>query len=410
LSNYPTVPIDISNNSFSYIPVDFDTIFSELILQYNTYALVPADTSVGSTLWAIFKSAALSFAEQSQQIVGQGGVINISRLAYCIGSDVDSFCNQFNVIRQQGVGSSGQITVSTNSPLTAEAVLYVGTTIGSDLGDETFVVTADPTNPAYSATSDGYVAAAGTNSVTATASCSSTGYITNVQAGELNLFLSSPSGTAIQFANVTNALAFTNGIDGETDAAYKTRFVIQVVGGGTATTLACVAQALLASVNLSFAVGDPWNYRTGIATPGYFVIYLSSLGTGVAVPSTIIGNAQSLVNAVRSGGIVADVLGAAVYPVSVSMQIKLMPGASAGVVGPAVQAAIATYLNNIQMSGNSQSSTTMNYGRLFVAAYGVPGVSDVIQSSFLVNGASPEDLTIAFGSQFVAGTINITTA
>jgi len=219
----------------------------------NPDAPIP-NTGKGSTLGAAFRATSLQFVGNQNNLTA---VESRSRLATSQGQDVDSFINAFDVERLESSPSSGPVTLANPSPASQQLVQQVGLIVTTPQG-VSFTVVADNTQSAYNAALNGYVIETGQSSVSATVVCNTAGSIGNVSAGQISV-ISGGGGVPAVVQTVTNAEAFTNGVDSEPDAAAKSRFTNEVAGqqSGTPPALAAAIQGV--QPGLTYTVGDMIN-------------------------------------------------------------------------------------------------------------------------------------------------------
>jgi hypothetical protein len=121
------------------------------------------DFTIGS-VWRAMAEAVTSVGLWLQWLILL--VLQTTRLSTSTGTDVDSFVGDWTLTRLPAVAATGTVTLSRYSA-TQPALVLPGVQIKTTDGSQIFTVTTDTTNAAWSATSLGYVVAAGTASVTA---------------------------------------------------------------------------------------------------------------------------------------------------------------------------------------------------------------------------------------------------
>ncbi len=182
--------------------------------------------TVGSVLRAIIEANA-SVALWMQWLILL--LLQVTRAATSVGSDLDTWMADFGVVRETAVAATGSVTFSRFSVgQTALIVPYYnadgttnvnGVTVKTADGTEIFGVATDSTNALWNAGQGGYLVPAATASATVLVQAQSVSSQGNVGAGTISLLASGIAG----IDTVTNAVAFTNGIDAETDAAFRAR-------------------------------------------------------------------------------------------------------------------------------------------------------------------------------------------
>jgi uncharacterized phage protein gp47/JayE len=195
---------------------NFSTLVEGMAAAVQGAASSLLDLTTGSVLRAILEANA-SLALWLQWLVVQ--VLATTRLATSTGADCDTFGADFGFFRLPAVAAVGQVTFSRFTP-TVAAFIPVATAVSTSGNAQSFVVLADPTNPAYSASMGGYNLAAGVASVTVQIAANVAGSAGNVQPGAITVISSALAG----IDSVTNAAVLTGGIDAESDAAFKLRF------------------------------------------------------------------------------------------------------------------------------------------------------------------------------------------
>jgi uncharacterized phage protein gp47/JayE len=337
------------------------------------------DLTVGSVLRAILEANA-SVALWLQWLIVQ--VLATTRLATSSGADCDSFGADFGFYRLGAVASTGQVIFSRFAPSIA-AFIPVGTKIATADNSQTFLITADETNPAYGGSPAGYRLAANVASITLPATAANAGSGGNVQAGAVGLLTSAVAGVD----TVTNSLAFTGGMDAESDVAFRARFSLYLAGLAKATQVAVGAAIAGIQQGLSYIVSENID-QTGAAQPGHFVVTIDD-GSG-APPSWLLANVQQAVDAVRPVGSSFAVQGPAVSLANVSLSIATSPGASHQDAVAAVAAAIESYIASLGVGA------TLNYTRLPQLAYAAAdSVANV--SAVTLNGGTADLVPALFG-------------
>ena len=337
--------------------------FSAMLNAMAAAAQAAASTAlnllVGSTLRAIFEAVAgLCLWLQWQNVQ----VLQMARLTTSLGTDCDSFVADFPLFggRLAGVASAGAVTFGRYTT-TQAAQVPVGTLVKTNDGTQSFTVNLDTTNAAYQADPSGatpgwFNLGVGVASVNVTVTNNAVGTAGNVLAGTIGLIASSAPG----LDTVTNAGAFTNGMNAETDAALKARFALwfSSLSQGTPAAInaavADVAQNLTwQQINNTDAGG---NYR-----PGTVTVVIDD-GSG-ATPSGTASLVAAAVQNVRAATINACVIAATALDANVSMTLTLVANANQATAVAAVEAALAAYIGALGVGD------TLPYTRLAQLAY-----------------------------------------
>jgi len=221
--------------------------------------------------------------------------------------------------------------------------------------------------------------------------CTQTGTAGNASAGAICLL-----GTAVSgIDTVTNPAAFTNGGDGQTDAAVRAGFVTWLNSLNRATLAAI--EGAVETIATNIMVQGVENVDTaGNFLPGNIVLYIDD-GSG-AVSDTLIAQAYSVANEYRASPISIQVVRPSVSTPTVSMTLTLAPNSDTTSIEALITAAISAYFNALDIG---QSAV---YSRLSLLAYGAS--SSVISISDLRLNAGTSDITGVTGVAIRAGTFS----
>lgn len=328
------------------------------------------------TVGSILRAFAQSIAQGAMWLQGMILVLlQTTRLATSSGADVDSFVGDFGLTRLQAQAATGSVTFSRFSTV-GQAVVPVGSTVETADGSQQYAVTVDTTNGAYNASLAGYVMAATVGSVSVPVQASVAGSAGNAAANAITTVTSSIPGVD----TVTNAAAFTSGVDAESDAALKIRFVayLQSLEAGTLGAV----QFAIKSVQQGVADTVTENaYYDGTPSVGHFSIVADD-GSGDP-PSPFLDAVYAAVDAVRPIGSTFEVHGPIDVTAVISMLISVASSYNATTVAGLAQAAIVAYVNALPVG------TGLAWSRLIQIAYDAsPGVTDV--SAVLLNSGTSD--------------------
>lgn len=375
----------------------------------------PINTDEGSSAGPLFEGTAGACAFVQNELAYIKSILRLSTIpALQDGSpnpDVDSFWEAFSILRLGGSPSIGAVTCSTPSNVITQIVVPVGVILTTEDGTQ-FEIIADANNSAYSAELNGYPITSGHNSVSVTVQCTTPGIIGNVAANSITIVYgtsTTPMPPAINF--VTNPAAFTNGVTGESDPAYKTRGTVTVASGRAGTSLAVIAAALAVQPELIYSYGDQVN-PDGSSHPGFFTLYINVANSGTAAPDSLITNVTAAVEAVRPAGISYSVNGPTIQPVTISADLSILGNFSSTQVIAAATAQWASFANSTGLQPDT-SPSLLELGATYATLLrdtqinGIPCVKNV--RNVLLNG-SAADVSAAFGTQLVAGTATFTAA
>lgn len=326
-------------------------------------------------------------------------VLSAARLATCSGSDCDLFCADFGFLRIAGTASSGPVTFARYSA-GQQAVIPVGSMIKTTDGTQSFVLVADTTQEAYSATAYAYIIPAGVVSITATAQNMVVGIAGNIIADALGLVTSN-----IPYVDtVTNAAAFSNGMNAESDSAMKLRFGLFLTSLAKATPIALQSAVLGVAQNLTCAVLSGTQSVGGPFAPGYGVIAVDD-GSGATPSATLTAVAAAATGpSILALGAVCTVVQAPVISANVALTISCATLVQKAAAIPLVTAAVSAYIGALPVS-TSAIPAPLPYSTLFKIAYGASAnVTNV--TSVTLNGGM-EDIGGAVGTVVRVGTVTV---
>lgn len=350
------------------------------------------DLTVGSVIRAILEatSSVGLWLQYLILVVLQG-----TRLATSTGTQCDTFGADFGFTRLPATYASGSATFSRFVATSAALIPAInGTTLGAQVrtadGTQTFNVTIDTTNALWNAAMNGYLIPAGTLSATVPVIAVNSGTQGNILAGAINLIVGAISGVD----TITNADAFANGVNAETDAAFKTRFANYIATRALATVAAIQYAISSIAQNLTSTIAEFVN-TAGAYTPGMFVVYADD-GTGNP-SSAILQTISTAVNATRACGIQYAVQGPSKLTANVAFTLTVGAGVIKANILASVEAAVASYINSLPMGAS------LPYSKVAQIIYGSnSGITNVI--GLLVNGATA-DLGGAASQVVRAGTV-----
>lgn len=359
----------------------FTTLVSEYATAVQASAAALMNFTVGSVLRAIGESTAGVALWLQGLIVA---LLSTVRLTTSSGADVDSWLADFGFARLPANAASGSVTFSRLTP-TNQAVIPVGTTVQSSDGTLQFVVLADATNAAYSATiiaGGGFVIPAGNSGVTITVTCTTpgtSGYPDtngNVSANTITSMVQ-----AIPYVDrVTNPVPFTNGFAPESDTAVKARFVLWLNSLAEGTKAAVYAAIAGVQQGLRANVLENTQYN-GTVQNGYFTVVVDD-GTG-SPPASLLTSVSNAVDAIRPLTSTFSVHAPLVVGVNVAMSVTTAAGYLHATVTAAVQDAITIYINSLSIGAS------LSYTKLAQIAYEAsPGVVAVLPGYTVNSGTS----------------------
>jgi uncharacterized phage protein gp47/JayE len=322
--------------------------------------------AVGSVELALAEAQA-SVAQWLQGLIVL--LLSATRLSTSQGADADTFVGDFGLTRLPAVPSSGPVIFSRFTP-TNSAFVAVGRTVQTPSG-VSFVVIADTTQAAFSATLNGYTIPAGTASITATVQAVIAGTSGNVQASAITVITSPISGVD----TVTNVAPFADGVNVESDRALKARFVVYIQGLRQAILTAIQAAIDDLQQGIQYTVTENENYN-GAAQIGNFSV--------VCYPndSVTVANVYAAVDAARGLTITFSVNGAGVMMHDVSVSVTAAAGYALSAVEASVTAAIQDFMSTQPLGA------PLYYTQLYAVIYAVPGVQEA--TNLLLDGGTAD--------------------
>jgi uncharacterized phage protein gp47/JayE len=351
---------------------DWVTLIRNQVTAIQGYAKVLVDLTVGSILRAVVEANA-AVVIWLQGLIMQ--VLAITRAATSSGADLDSWVADFSLTRLPATYATGQVTFA-RFTATQQAVVSVGATVQTGDGTQRYAVTADTTNPAYSAMLGGYVLGVGVASVSVPVVAVTAGAAGNAVIAAVSTITGAISGVD----TVTNASAFTNGADAESDVALRTRFISYLRSLSKANKDAVGYAITSLKQGVTYSLVENQTYA-GSAQMGYFYVVVDD-GTG-APGSTFLATVANAIDAVRplcsSFGVFAPV----VVNASVAMTCAIAAGYDASATKALVVTALKNYINALSLG------QALTYSRLAQIAYDAsPGVTNV--TGVTLNGGTAD--------------------
>lgn len=367
----------------------FATMVSASLTTVQASCAQIVDVSVGSPARALMEAVG-GVGLWLQYAVVQA--LQRTRLATSTGDDCDSFVADFGMNRLPGVAATGVVTLMSFTPDAQSAVILPSVVVRTVSG-LSFGVVQDEAHPSWSASVGGYVRVRGQASIDVPVMCQKNGRIGNVDVGGISLM-----GTAVAgIDTVTNALAFLNGSDAESDEQLRARFPLWLAAQATANK-ASIANAISGVQNgLSYTLEDG-RAADGTLRSGYFTAVIND---GSGVPSRqLVNNVYGAIDAVRALGVGFAVRGPVILPVFIAMTVSV----PISVAQKDVQKAISTVIENDIL--NSPIGGGYAYSRLSYLAYVGAGITVNSVSNVLMNG-SQEDIPAFEAQSLSVGSIII---
>ncbi len=290
------------------------------------------DFTVGSVARALMEANA-TVALWLQWLVLQ--VLALTRASTSAGTDLDSWMADFSFVRLGATSATGQVTF-TRYTTGSTALLLSGAQVKTLDTTQTFTVLPDPSNVTgfWNATAGGYQVTGAATSLVALVQAANPGMQGNVVAGAIGLLAS-----AVPFDTVTNTAAFTNGLNAETDAAFRTRFALYINSRslGTAGAIQAAVAGVQQGISSYLAPSAPYSGAT--------TIYVDD-GSG-GTPSVTIAAINQAVQTVKAEGTSLFVLQAPVLGANIDVAFTSAAGYVHGTQAGAIASAVAALVGSL---------------------------------------------------------------
>ena len=366
----------------------FDAIVASAAAAVQGAAQQVLDLTVGSVLRAVLEANA-GLGLWLQWLILQ--MLQTTRAATSGGPDLDTWVADFGLTRLPAVAATGTVTFARFSPVTA-ALVPVGTLVRTSDGTQSFAVTADPTNAAFSAAQNGYQLAAGTSQVTVPIQAATAGSAGNVLAGSIALIVAAIPGVD----TVNNAAPTAGGIDGESDPALRSRFTAFLNSRSQATPAAVGYAISTVQQGLQYTIQENVS-QAGVVQPGCFVVTVDD-GSGHP-PATLLSAVGAAIEAVRPLGALWTVVPPTVTTANVTMTLSTASTAVHATVTAAVAAALGTFINALPVGA------PLPWSRLAQVAYDA-SASVLNVTAVTLNGGNA-DLLPGQSGVVKAGTVTV---
>jgi uncharacterized phage protein gp47/JayE len=344
--------------------------------------------STGSVLRAIMEASA-SIGLWMQWLILL--VLQNTRAATSVGSDLDTWVADFSLTRLPAVAATGAVTFARYST-TATALIVPGVTVKTSDGTQTFTVTTDITNGLWNASQGGYLVPIGTTNATVPVAAVNLGAQGNIAAGTISLIASAISG----IDTVTNASGYTNGINAESDAALRARFANYINTRAQGTDAAVGYAVSSVQQNLVWAIAENQN-ANGTTNAGNFVVTVDD-GSG-SPSSTLLAAVTAAVNLVRPVGTTYLVQGPAVTTANIAFTITVATGVvKANLLAPAVTA-VTAYVNALPIGG------TLPYSVIAKLVYDSATAGQITNVTGVTINSAAVDIAVAASGVVKAGTV-----
>lgn len=367
----------------------FSTLVQGMAATVQAAASQLLDLTVGSTLRAMLEASA-SVALWMQWLILL--VLQMTRAATSSGADLDSWMADFSLTRLPASPASGTVTVSRyNASVTA--LVPVGTLVRTIDGSQTFAVTADSTAGGWNQQLYGYVLGVGMTSLDVPVIAQLPGSGGNVQANMITVLAAALAG----IDSVTNAAAFVNGIDAESDVAFRLRFQNFLESRSRATITSVEYAISTVQQGLSYAIQENQN-STGQFQLGSFVVVLDD---GSGYPSnSLLSAVQQAINQIRPVSVTFAVFPPVVTQVNVSLSVTTADGSDVTFVAPQIVTAIQDYINSLPVGVSLPVSRIVQIA--YAAAQNIANVTQVLLNNQALDVTLPSHGVVKSGAIVVS--------
>jgi len=359
---------------------NFPSIVASMVNRMKAGTTKITDFSVGSIARTLVEAPANEIDQCYQQVMN--GLLEAIPVATY---------NTFNFAALVAMAASGLIGVNITAQAT-DTLIPAGTVFQYTGGSVTYTSAADVTIPAGNTNGNVLVGA------------SATGPVGNIPAGTSF----TPTTPITGFTSASNAAAFVNGRDAETDAQRKQRFQAYIKSLARATVAGliygCSTAVLLdqtGSVSeqvLSASVNDTIGTVTVYVHNGTNTVASSALLTQVT--NILLGyidpNTGQKVPGYKAAGVNLVVSAATSTNLNVTANVSALPGYDSSVLAPLVQTAITNYILSLGIGDTFECSQAV------FLAKSIKGVDNYTMS------APTTDQTTNFSHKLMPGTIAIT--
>lgn len=385
---------------------DFNTLLTDQATAMQASYGSDLDLTTGSVLRALVEANATVALWLEALIVR---VLQMSRASTSTGIDLDTWVGDFGLLRLGAVSASGDVTL-TRTDATSDVVVNIGTVVQTDDASTQFTIVEDISNPYWGLSEETltsrYVIPAGVLSADFLVECVVPGTAGNVQANTI-VRLGSSIGS---INSVTNAQAFTNGLEAETDAQLRARFLdfIESLARGTPQSVKYAAESV--QTGLRVYVAEKVD-AAGLAKEGHFTLVVDD-GSGTSPSTTLLSQVGLNVQSYTPISVTFDVIGPTFVPVNVAVGVNTNtdPINTSAVVVADIEEAIRAHIGSLTLGTTLYVSELAHV--IFESSEQVTNVVVDGLQSLLINRpqSTPQqsDITPAFDEVLVVGTISIT--
>lgn len=293
------------------------------------------DLSVGSVLRSLLEAQA-SAVMWLQVLIADA--LEASRAGTARGGDLDTWMADFSLTRLPPVKAVGAVTLGRISSV-GDVNVPVGTRVRTTATGSVFLIAADSNHARWASGSSTYTLRSGDTAITVPIVAEKEGNSGNVLSGAITLLSSSIPG----IDTVTNDQPTTGGLDAESDAALRRRFVDYLSSRSRATIDAVAFAVQSVRQGLMFRIYDGVDL-VGEPRPGHFVVVVDD-GSRSPTEQMVAAVARAI-DDVRPVGSTFSVVPPATHHCDVTCSITLaeMDNSTATQIRTAAVQAVRIYL------------------------------------------------------------------
>jgi uncharacterized phage protein gp47/JayE len=367
----------------------FTSLVQQMAAAVQAAAAPLLDLSIGSTLRAILEATA-SIALWMQWLILQ--VLQMTRAATSSGPDLDSWMADFSLNRLPASPASGVVTFSRFNT-SVPATIPVGALVRTADGSQTFLVVENTAGTGWNQTQNGYVIGIGVTALDAPVVAATAGTCGNVQAAAISVLASALVG----IDSVLNAASFSNGIDAESDYAFRLRFQTFMASLSRATVVAVGYAVTTVQQGLNYTIQENQG-PSGAFQLGNFVIVVDD-GSGYP-SSALLAMVQQSVEAVRPVGSTFCVFAPTVTEVNVSLTITTTDNINVTLLTPAIVGAIDGYINTLPVGAPLPATRIVQLA--YSASSSVTNVTGILLNGQPADVVTPPSGVIKVGTVVVS--------
>ena len=296
------------------------------------------DLTVGSVLRALLEAAA-SVVLWLQWLIVQ--VLGATRAATSTGADLDSWMADYSLYRLPATVATGTATFSRFSA-GVTALIPVGCIVRTADGIQ-FAVTAQTENAAWNG-NNGYILAQNIGAIDLPIQAISAGSGSNVQPSTITIIASPVAG----IDSVVNQQSLSGGIDAESDAAFRQRFILYINSRSLGTKEAILFAVASVQPALRYVVLENQDI-SGNFLPGNFCVIVDD---GSGSPNvTLLSAVQAAVEVVRPIGSTYSTFAPDTINANINLSVRTTNTASGPNIAASIASEIAAWVAELPIGG-----------------------------------------------------------